>query len=108
MPYVLFFLITGMMGPVFWQKVELERKEIDLGENPEAKEDVEPSVEEPTLSGEHPDQAKPCVKERFLDVQYKLSYVLWKCRVIWPILDFTSRHFVIVVYCTIFVFALKF
>ena len=103
MPYVIFFLFAGFMGPIFRQKAELEEKPIDFGDK-EPHADVEPTGEEPSYE----ESETPSISDRFVDVQYKLSYVLWKCKITWPLLDFIAKYNWIAVYCTIFAFALGF
>jgi len=45
-------------------------------------------------------------EERLTAAKYKMSYIIWKCKVLWPVFDFISRYFVVIVYITIFCFAL--
>jgi hypothetical protein len=119
MPYVLFFLITITMGTIFKQKrdkealaikfdEDLARRVSNSGESDSqlVQEDLSQSVRDfDALQTAEQVHRLQC-EERLIDAKYKMSYIIWKCKVLWPVFDFISRYFVVVIYITIFCFAL--
>ena len=39
-------------------------------------------------------------------MQHRLSYIVWKIRPIWPVVDLISRYYILVIYLTSLLFAL--
>lgn len=127
MPYVIFFLISMTMGPVFKQKLEKESMEIKFDEDEngglveERREEQLQQMQEKLSQGimtksviefemnlTETQLIKIHRKDRLIAAKYKISFVIWKCSALWPIFDFFSRYFVVFVYITIFCFALYF